>query len=50
MDNDPLVEAALREQLKTTYPAAEVHTHHALDNAIEQGALFCTMLAANGVR
>ncbi len=25
-DNDPLVEAALREQLKTTYPAAEVHT------------------------
>lgn len=25
-DNDPLVEEALREQLKTTYPAAAVHT------------------------
>lgn len=28
-DNDPLVEAALREQLKTTCPTAEVHTLHA---------------------
>jgi pimeloyl-ACP methyl ester carboxylesterase len=25
-DNDPLVEQALREQLKRTYPAATVHT------------------------
>ncbi len=25
-DNDPLVELALREQLKVTYPSAEVHT------------------------
>jgi hypothetical protein len=25
------------------------HTHHALDDAIEQGALFCNMLAENGV-
>ena len=24
------------------------HTHQALDDAIEQGALFCNMLAANG--
>ena len=29
-DNDPLVEAALREQLKQTYPSAEVHTLHAV--------------------
>lgn len=27
-DNDPLVEAALREQLKETYPAAVIHTLH----------------------
>ncbi len=27
-DNDPLVEEALREQLKTTYPSAVVHTLH----------------------
>ena len=26
------------------------HTHHALDDAVEQGALFCNMLVANGVR
>ena len=24
------------------------HTHKALDDAIEQGALFCNILAANG--
>lgn len=29
-NSDPLVEAALREQLKTTYPAPEVHTLHAV--------------------
>lgn len=29
-DNDPLVEKSLREQLKTTYPSAEVHTLHAV--------------------
>jgi pimeloyl-ACP methyl ester carboxylesterase len=29
-DNDPLVEAALREQLKATYPSARVHTLHAV--------------------
>ncbi|MBC7259774.1 MAG: alpha/beta hydrolase [Chloroflexi bacterium] len=29
-DNDPLVEVALREQLKATYPTAEVHTLHAV--------------------
>lgn len=29
-DNDPLVEATLREQLKRTYPTAEVHTLHAV--------------------
>lgn len=29
-DNDPLVETALREQLKATYPTAEVHTLHAV--------------------
>lgn len=29
-DNDPLVEETLREQLKATYPAAEVHTLHAV--------------------
>jgi pimeloyl-ACP methyl ester carboxylesterase len=29
-DNDPLVEAALREQLKATYPSAQVHTLHAV--------------------
>jgi len=29
-DNDPLVEAVLREQLKATYPTAEVHTLHAV--------------------
>jgi len=28
-DNDPLVEATLREQLKATYPAASVYTFHA---------------------
>ncbi len=28
-DNDPLVEASLREQLKATYPAAQVYTFHA---------------------
>ncbi len=28
-DNDPLVEPALREQLRAAYPAAEVHTLHA---------------------
>ena len=27
-DNDPLVEEALREQLKSTYPTADVHTLH----------------------
>ncbi len=27
-DNDPLVEKALREQLKATYPMAEIHTLH----------------------
>lgn len=27
-DNDPLVESALREALKTTYPSASVHTFH----------------------
>jgi hypothetical protein len=26
------------------------HTHVALDDALEQGALFCNMLAANLVR
>lgn len=25
-DNDPLVEESLREQLKATYPSAQVHT------------------------
>lgn len=29
-DNDPLVEATLREQLKATYPSAQVHTLHAV--------------------
>lgn len=29
-DNDPLVEVALREDLKATYPTAEVHTLHAV--------------------
>ena len=29
-DNDPLVEAALREMLKETYPEAAVHTLHAV--------------------
>jgi len=29
-DNDPLVEQALRAQLKATYPAAAVHTLHAV--------------------
>ena len=29
-DNDPLVEEALREQLRQTYPAAPVHTLHAV--------------------
>lgn len=29
-DNDPLVEATLREQLKIIYPIAEVHTLHAV--------------------
>lgn len=29
-DNDPLVEATLREQLKATYPRAQVHTLHAV--------------------
>ena len=29
-DNDPLVEATLREMLKTTYPSAQIKTlHHA---------------------
>jgi pimeloyl-ACP methyl ester carboxylesterase len=29
-DNDPLVEVGLREQLKATYPTAEVYTLHAV--------------------
>ena len=30
VDNDPLVEEVLREQLKTTYPGATIHTLHAV--------------------
>src|SRR5262245_12409132 len=41
-----------RESAKRNMPAEWFddlpHTHHALDDAIEQGALFCNMLAARG--
>jgi hypothetical protein len=43
-----------RESTKRNMPAAWFddfpHTHVALDDAIEQGALFCNMLAANAAR
>ncbi len=43
VDNDPLVEEVLREQLKATYPGATVHTLHSVGhfpylNAPNQGA------------
>jgi len=32
VDNDPLVESVLREQLKATYPGAAIHTLNAVGN------------------
>ncbi len=46
-----LLKKGYRESTKRNMPKAWFdalpHTHRALDDAIEQGALFCNMLAAN---
>jgi hypothetical protein len=46
-----LLKRPYRESVKRNFPQAWFdplpHTHRALDDAIEQGALFCNMLAAN---
>lgn len=42
--------ASTKKQMPREWFDQLPHTHHALDDAIEQGALFCNMLAANGVR
>ncbi len=42
--------ASTKKQMPREWFDRLPHTHHALDDAIEQGALFCNMLAANGVR
>lgn len=47
-----LLKKPYRETTKRTMPDDWFddlpHTHHALDDALEQGALFCNILAANG--
>lgn len=49
-----LLKKGYRESTKRNMPKAWfdalLHTHRALDDAIEQGALFCNMLAANTQR
>ncbi|MCS6939067.1 MAG: 3'-5' exoribonuclease [Roseiflexaceae bacterium] len=42
--------ASTKKQMPREWFDQLPHTHHALDDAIEQGALFCNMLAVNGVR
>jgi hypothetical protein len=46
-----VLKAEYRESVKRNMPRAWFdslpHTHRALDDALEQGALFCNMLAAN---
>jgi hypothetical protein len=47
-----LLKTGYRDAVKRTMPrrwfdAAQPHTHVALDDALEQGALFCNMLAEN---
>ena len=49
-----LLKTGYRESVKANMPArwfdAQPHTHVALDDALEQGALFCNMLAENKQR
>lgn len=42
--------ASTKKQMPREWFDRLPHTHRALDDAIEQGALFCNMLAANGAR
>jgi hypothetical protein len=46
-----LMRTPYRETMKTKMPkewfGSQPHTHKALDDAIEQGELFCNMLAVN---
>jgi hypothetical protein len=49
-----LLKKPYRESVKKNMPRQWFdnfpHTHHALDDALEQGALFCNMLVASGVQ
>jgi hypothetical protein len=47
--NVPYRDATKRNMPKSWFDASP-HTHVALDDAVEQGRLFCNMLAANGDR